>query len=134
MKQSGPGRLVLPPKATLVMLKFNSPERCDRTSQTSPVADNTRTTPRYHDHSGYVVSENCTYTTSCRPGHTLVHCISLDLPLSEAEISALSKGLKFVPFKPSTSSMTVNRFPPPPFPFSEMDLKHSTSHLTNPLL
>ena len=52
--------------------------------------------------------ENSTDTTSHRPGHKLVHCIPPDLPLSEAEISVLSKGLKFVPLKPSVNKYNDN--------------------------
>ena len=92
---------------SVFMLNSYLPEGCDHTSETSPVTDKTRKASCYHDHSGNVLSENSIDATSHRPGHKLVTCIPPDLPLSEAEISVLSKALKFVPLKPSVNKYTV---------------------------
>ena len=48
-----------------------------------------------------------TNDTSHRPEHKLVHCIPPDFSYSEAEVSVLSKGLKFVPLKPSDNKYNV---------------------------
>ena len=99
--------MVKEPQTTPIVLTSNSPERCDHTSATSPVADNTRTTSCQHDHSGNVLSKNSIGASSHRPVHKVVNCIPPALPLSEAEISVLSKALKFVPLKPSVNKYTV---------------------------
>ena len=99
----------VPPLTTPIKLNSDSFERDDHTSKTShysdvpqhsALADNSKRTSCHHDHSGDVLSEDST-DTSHLPGHKRVHCIPPDLPLSEAEISVLSKALKFVPIKPS---------------------------------
>ena len=133
MKQSGLGQLVVLPKTTPVMQNSNLPERFDHTSETSPVADNTRTTSCQNDHSGNVLFENSTDTTSHRPGHELVHCIPLHLPLLEAEISFLSKGFKFVPLKPSVNKYVIHDYQRCFFFFSlfEMDGSPSSSSKTS---
>ena len=54
--------------------------------------DNTMRTSCLHNHSSNALSEDSTNTTSHHPGHKLVHCIPLDLPLLTVEIPVLSQG------------------------------------------